>query len=413
MPGTRKIIVVTPNISEQMGGEAITSFQFIRHLRQTANDVSVITHERNTAEVRQKFTDLDLHFIKDSYDQKIAWRISPHTDLVAMLFFLRARRVIRQLLKSDPDAVVHYLCPVSPIIPRFPLRGACNVLGPLTGNIYYPPAFQALQSREMRLKDRFHRIVQRLLSVTGDKAAFARILVSGGERTRNSMLWAGGRDETMVDVVFGVSSELGDHPVIAHQGENHRFMTSGRLVPHKGVDLTIEALIHTERPVTFDVYGGGEELERLRALSVSLGVADRVRFMGWVENHDELFERMADYRGYMVPSLAEANGIVVQEAMVAGLPVVCLKWGGPTMLADDSSAILVEPSSRDHVVRGLAAAMDRLAADAAFANDLVRNARQRSSRFVWSSAADEWIGAYPEPTRASTPTQPKMPSARV
>jgi glycosyltransferase involved in cell wall biosynthesis len=104
---------------------------------------------------------------------------------------------------------------------------------------------------------------------------------------------------------------------------------------------------------------------------------------------------MAHYRGYLVPSLAEANGIVVQEAMMAGLPVVCLKWGGPAMLADENSAILIDPQSRDQVVREIAAALDRLAIDPDHANFLAKNARETAERrYRWYSVIEEWRQAY-------------------
>jgi glycosyltransferase involved in cell wall biosynthesis len=316
---------------------------------------------------------------------------------VDVFFFRHARPILRRILAEHPDAVFHYLCPVSPILPRFPLREATNVLGPLTGNIYYPPAFRGAEPMKLKFGRLFHYVAQRVAgAVFGDKRHFGRILVSGGERTRRSLGWAGASDASMEDVVdSGISDEFDRHPLIRHQGVNDRFMTSGRLVPHKGVQLSIEALQYVTRPIRFDIYGDGYYREELEALAARLGVADKVRFMGWMESHDALIARMADYRGYLVPSLAEANGIVVQEAMMAGLPVISLKWGGPAMLADGRSAILIEPGSHDEVVRAIAAAMDALAADPDRANRLVAEARGIAERrFGWDNVADEWQAAY-------------------
>jgi glycosyltransferase involved in cell wall biosynthesis len=200
----------------------------------------------------------------------------------------------------------------------------------------------------------------------------------------------------MIDVIdSGISEKISTLPVIRHSGENFRFISSGRMDPHKGIDLSIEAIRHTREAVTLDVVGRGKEEERLKALVQRLQLQDRVRFLGWVESHDALVELMTGYRGYVFPSLAEANGIVVQEAMMLGLPVICLKWGGPAMLANDNAAILIEPRSREYVVRGIAAAMDRLACSADEANRLAQNARAIASRrFGWNQAIDEWKQAY-------------------
>lgn len=393
----RKIVIVTPNISEQMGGEAIKAHQFLRHLVAGGEDVSVITHRRSAPVMAADFPHVEVTIVEDSLDQVTIWNTFAFRPILASFFFLYARRHVKAMLARHPDAVFHYLCPVSPILPRFPVKHATNILGPLTGNIYYPPAFRSDEPFKHRLGSALHRVSQRVVGkLVGDKRAFRRVLISGGERTRRSLVWAGCPEDTMRDVVdSGISSEFDVHPLIRHDGSNPRFMTSGRLVPHKGVQLTLEALQHVTQPIVFDIYGDGAYGPHLRQLANTLGVTDKVRFMGWMRSHDELIARMADYRGYIVPSLAEANGIVVQEAMMAGLPVVCLKWGGPVMLADADSAILIEPRSHDHVVRQIAAALDALAIDPDRANALATSARAIAERrFPWDNVAEEWLSAY-------------------
>lgn len=380
-----------------MGGEAIKAYQFLRHLVKDGHDVTVVTHRRSALVLEQDFPELPVFIVEDTAGQVIAWRVPMLRQLVDAFFFHKARSTLRQILVKYPDAVFHYLCPVSPILPRFPLPEATNVLGPLTGNIYYPPGFRGEEPLKLQFGRLFHYLAQRTVGSTfGDKKHFRRILVSGGERTRRSLGWAGAVDSRMRDVVdSGISKQFDGHPPIHHDGVNYRFMTSGRLVPHKGVHLSIEALAHVAQPIQFDIYGDGAYRDKLEALVDRLGVRDKVRFMGWMESHDSLIAQMPDYRGYLVPSLAEANGIVVQEAMMIGLPVICLKWGGPTMLAGPESAILIEPGSRDQVVRAIAAAMDALTVDPYRANDLVGKAHAIAERrFGWDNVADEWQAAY-------------------
>src|SRR6478736_4628030 len=292
MTRARRTVIVSPNISEQMGGEAIKAFQFIKFLRERGEDFAVITHDRSAPTVAEAFPGIELHVVRDSLSQKFAWHSFLLRDAVPSQFFLKAQRFIRRLHAENPDTVFHYLCPVSPILLRFPIKGTTSVLGPLTGNIYYPPAFRFMEPLRDKIRRVCHFGIQKLLgAIYGDKKVFRRVLISGGLRTRRSLHWAGCSEEAMVDVIdSGISDKFLDHDFIRHEGTNCRFMTSGRLVPHKGVELTIEALRYVTQPIQFDVYGGGNDRSRLERLARKWGVDDKVRFLGWMESHDALID---------------------------------------------------------------------------------------------------------------------------
>ncbi|MEL6210149.1 MAG: glycosyltransferase, partial [Pseudomonadota bacterium] len=84
-------------------------------------------------------------------------------------------------------------------------------------------------------------------------------------------------------------------------------------------------------------------------------------------------------------------GIVEQEAMAAGVPVIALNWGGPARLAGPDEAIFVEPTGHEEVVAALADAMTRLAEDPERADALSVAARMDAERrFRWSAAAAAW-----------------------
>jgi glycosyltransferase involved in cell wall biosynthesis len=196
----------------------------------------------------------------------------------------------------------------------------------------------------------------------------------------------------------GIPNRLGDLPRITHHGQNLRFVHNGRLVDHKGTDLIIKALPRTRLPIELDVIGRGPERGRLEALTKDLGLQDRVRFIDWFETHAQLAESLRQYRAFVFPSLAEAHGIVVQEAMMYGLPVVCVDWGGPAMLVNPECGVLIKPLSETHVVDELARAMDRLAEDGALAERMSIAGRERalSEKFLWGDLIESWIAVYHE-----------------
>ncbi len=392
-----KIVVIAPNVSENLAGEAIKAFQYISHLLANGDDVTLLTHARSRGHLDQFPDKLDVRFVEDGFWQIFFWRSRVLRSLVDVPFFLAARRLIQSIFAEAPETVFHFLGPVSPIIPRFPVRGSKSVLGPITGNIYYPPALRSREPFQLSVRRILHFMAQHAVgAVLNDKAGFDKILISGGERTRQSLKWAGANDAQMRDVFdSGVSDKIMGLSKISHVGVNYRFVATGRLVPHKGVDLAIRAVAKTETPVTLDIFGSGPEQAMLQALIDELGVGERVTLRGWLPSHDDLIRELTNYRGFVFPSMAEANGIVVQEGLSMGLPVICLNWGGPTLLTTDATAIRIDPGPDDEIVAALAGQMDRLAEDPQFATQLsdsgFESARQN---FNWDAVSRQWRRAF-------------------
>jgi glycosyltransferase involved in cell wall biosynthesis len=216
---------------------------------------------------------------------------------------------------------------------------------------------------------------------------------------------AGCRDEQFRETLdSGVPDSLGDAPPIEHEGANFRFVHHGRLVPYKATDLAIKAVAKTRNPVVLDVIGQGTELAGLQRLAADLGVSDRVHFLGWMK-HAELVTALRTYRALVAPSLAEANGIVFQESMMIGLPVICVDWGGPSLLVTPETGFLIPPDDEGRVVEALADRMDRLGEDGALARRMAERSREVALErgFAWSDLIERWIAIYRELAAKSEP----------
>ena len=207
----------------------------------------------------------------------------------------------------------------------------------------------------------------------------------------------------------GVPDALVDRERRVHHGFNPRFVFLGRLVRYKGCDLAIRALAQAGPGLTLDILGDGPERADLERLAADLGVADRIAFDGWVEPGPALYDRLAGYRALVMPTLAEANGIAFQEAMMAGLPIVCIDWGGPRELLSADEAVMVAPTGTDSVVAAVAAAMTRLAHDGAAADALAARARARglATGFRWRDLLLRWEDVYRRSAEARVAAQPR------
>jgi glycosyltransferase involved in cell wall biosynthesis len=132
-------------------------------------------------------------------------------------------------------------------------------------------------------------------------------------------------------------------------------LAMGRLHENKAFDVLLRAL--TEVPdVWLWIAGEGPEGSALQGMARDLGIADRVRFLGWRDDSDALM-RAADL--FICPSRHEPLGNVVLEAWAAEKPVIAAAAAGPAdLLGNDERGVLVpvdQPSELASAIRNLLA----------------------------------------------------------
>src|SRR5690606_21040151 len=129
-------------------------------------------------------------------------------------------------------------------------------------------------------------------------------------------------------------------------GGPRTILTVGHQYPRKRtVDLLRAVALLPPRlaDVRVRVVGTGPELPRLRQLARSLGIAYRVDFMGRIDDA-ALEHEYASAHCFCHPSEQEAFGIVIVEAMAAGLPVVAARAAAiPELVKDGVTGRLVPP----------------------------------------------------------------------
>lgn len=95
----------------------------------------------------------------------------------------------------------------------------------------------------------------------------------------------------------------------------------GRLDEEKRVDELLRAVALLPSWVRVEIVGDGSRRAAWEALACSLGLGERVRFLGYVGD-DTLLEAYARCDVFCMPGIAELQSLVTLEAMAAGKPVV-------------------------------------------------------------------------------------------
>ena len=170
------------------------------------------------------------------------------------------------------------------------------------------------------------------------------------------------------------------------------FVSAGRLIPQKGVDLLIRALATYRRefgPCALWVIGDGRERDALIELAARLGVREEVSFLGTVD-HETLKGAFATCSAFVFPTLQDFVGRVAVEALSAGAPIVISPMTGAvgTIVQDGVNGIVVDP--RDP--RALAEAMWR-AADPQTSRVLREGVQRLNGPLLPDTAAEVILGA--------------------
>lgn len=181
-----------------------------------------------------------------------------------------------------------------------------------------------------------------------------------------------------ISVIPNFSSRAAAHEAAAVPAGTPRLLAYGRLVRKKGFHVLLEALSQLAaagHTLTATIGGDGPELQALQALAAA-DPAVQVAFPGWLEDVDAA---LAGHDLFVLPSLDEPFGIVVLEAMAAGLPIVSTNTQGPREILDTGTAALCEPGDANALAQALAGVLADPLAARARAEQALRRYRERYS----------------------------------
>jgi len=165
-----------------------------------------------------------------------------------------------------------------------------------------------------------------------------------------------------------------------------------RLIKRKGVQYLLEAMSQLKgKQDRLTVVGKGDYENDLKELSKSLGIEDRVKFVGYVPN-DELYKWYGKADIFVSPSLAESFGMTFLEAMASGLPIVGTKVGGiPEVVIDGENGFLVKPKNSYQ----LKLMIEKLMMDLKLRNKMGEKSRQRARKFFgWDKITKQYLNFY-------------------
>ena len=286
--------------------------------------------------------------------EALGWSVHP----LGMPSGLRPRAILElaRYFRRDRVRIVHTHSE-GPLIYGVPAARVAGVRR-LIHTRHHGPDLGNNSRRAQRVATLLTRWVDRVACVADEGARLC--IAEGVARDKVVTVWNG------IDVDrFGYSGPTPGGPAVI----------VARLVAEKDHAslLRASAIVATTDPdFRLDVAGDGPLMADLVALAGSLGIADRVRFLGRVDDIPRLLEHASML---LLSSTMEGISLTLLEAMARGLPVIATRVGGnPEVVDDGATGFLVPPGSPED----LAAAILRLRQDPALGSEFGRAGRARA-----------------------------------
>ena len=169
-------------------------------------------------------------------------------------------------------------------------------------------------------------------------------------------------------------------------------VTVQRLAPVKRVDILLRVVAKLRgrgSNTALAVVGDGPGRPGLEALAAELGIAEMVRFAGYVTD-DELPLYLQSADAFVFHSMEETFGIVFAQAMACGLPIVAADTSCVSHVVHPANGVLVSPFD----VAGFADAVESVTGDVALRTWMGRASRRRAEvEFDWNGIAARYEAA--------------------
>jgi glycosyltransferase involved in cell wall biosynthesis len=165
----------------------------------------------------------------------------------------------------------------------------------------------------------------------------------------------------------------------------------GTLEPRKNLTLLLDAYAMVARSIDAPLLVAGSRgwlYEPVLARAEQLGLGDRLRFVGYVDQAEQhLWYAAATV--FAFPSLYEGFGMPPLEAMACGTPVVVSSSSSlPEVVGD--AGLVVSPSEPEE----LADALHRVVSDAELRAELRARGLAQARRFSWRETAERTLDVY-------------------
>ncbi|MDD4353934.1 MAG: glycosyltransferase family 4 protein [Candidatus Nanoarchaeia archaeon] len=313
-----KILMLNYEFPPLGGGGGVASYKLAKGFIELGYNVDVVTTWFKGLKEFEKKDGINIYRVK-----VIGRKELPTASMLSMITYpILAKKIAIKLCKENQYEFIHtnFAVPTGPLgvelSKKFKLKNILSVWG---GDIYDPT-----KSTSPHNKPILHEVVNYVLNnvnVIVPESNDLKEKIKEYYKTKTKV------------VVLPVAYETIKFKKISRKKlgleEDLTYLVGvGRLVKRKGFDFFIKSIAELkDSKVHGLIIGDGPEKENLLNLAKEFGVKDRIHLLGFV-NEEKKFQYLDNSNIFFLSSVHEGFGIVVQEAMQVGLPIISTNNGG-------------------------------------------------------------------------------------
>lgn len=394
------ILMSSFNCSPYKGSENSLGWNWTYTAAKEGNTISVLTWSVNKKDIEKywslcseeeiKIRERIKYYYIEPKENKL--KISNHINeiLVYRSFQKKAYEFAKQLIIKEKFDFVHHITWSSCVqLTHLYKLGVPFVLGPVGGGERIPKKINISLTNKDKLTEWLRVLVQNMSRFNYSHRKLysksKKIFVS----TKETKMIIPKRYWDKVYILQASGLNISD---IVEQHKNYekinclKVLAVARLIYWKGIEIAIDAVIKAHLSglnIEFTIVGDGEQRDELikKVNEEHKGV---VNFVGSID-YSRLNEFYNDSDVLLNCSLHDSGCLVVIEALSQGLPVICIKTGGPATLTDDNCAIRIEPDSYENIVNNIAKELNNLANEPEKLSKMSYRALIRSQELVYEN----------------------------
>jgi len=214
--------------------------------------------------------------------------------------------------------------------------------------------------------------------------------ISVSNFTKEKLINKIGINKNKIAVVYnGIDLDIFKKTTIDEKYPNPTIVTISRLVPYKRIDDLIRAIkiLTSDFPdIKLKIIGKGSQENYLKNLSKNLGIQNNIDFVGKINDKKDLIEILKKSHIFALPSITEGFGIVIIEAIAAGIPYVASDI--PSIREVTNSGIgglLFKPKDYED----LSSKIKILLTDKSKQIEVMKNVNEHLKKYDWNNLACE------------------------